>query len=196
MANPTAEHIALGERVFHYLYATRHHGLVYRSGPGLEIRMMSDAAYADNTGNRSTIGHVLCLANAAIDWQSKTLDTVVDSTTEAELYAMSAAAKQAIWWQRFYSSLPHALCPEIKESDRPTVLNDNLQTLRALKLHDSRFRTRLRHVDIKRSWIKQQVQNQSISVKHISTTSNLADAMTRIYAGNRYGDVREAFGLE
>ena len=196
MANPTHVHIALAKRVFKYLYATRHQALVYRARGSLTIRMMSDAAYADNAGDRSTTGFVLSLGGAAVSWQTNTLDSIVDSTTEAEFYAVSAAAKEALWWQRFLASLPDMLWPTTEDSISPVVLNDNLQTLRVLKLHNSRFKTRLRHVDIKRSWIKQQVQRKTISVQHISTKENLADAMTRIYPGPRYGEIREALGLE
>ena len=193
MTKPTAEHIKYGEQILEYLYTSRDEKMFFRSCDSNAkdcFKYIADAAFADNLGNRSTIGYVFQIAGTAVDWQSKTLSSVVDSTTEAELYAISHAAKQEMWWQRLLHSLPISL-----HMPTPTIQNDNHMALRALQLPDSRFTTRLKHVDIKRSWIRQQVQENQLNVEYIPTSENLADGLTRIYPANRYEAFRRSLGL-
>lgn len=59
------------------------------------FRAASDASFADDTETRqSTEGYTFHLFNALIDWQSSKQRTVVRSTTEAELLALSRATTQ------------------------------------------------------------------------------------------------------
>jgi hypothetical protein len=66
----------------------------------------SDAAFADDMATRySTEGYLFKLFNGPIDWRSIKQKTVIISSTEAELLALSHVAKDVIWWKRFFSSI-------------------------------------------------------------------------------------------
>jgi hypothetical protein len=59
------------------------------------FRAALDASFADDTETRqSTEGYTFHLFNTLIDWQSSKQRTVVRSTTEAELLALSRATTQ------------------------------------------------------------------------------------------------------
>jgi hypothetical protein len=93
----------------------------------------SDAAFADDTKTRrSSEGYLFKLFGGPIDWRASKQRTVTTSTTEAELLALSSAAKEAIWWKRFFQSVDLDL-------DHELVLQcDNKQTVGALQ-KDSNF---------------------------------------------------------
>jgi hypothetical protein len=70
------------------------------------FRAASDASFADDTEMRqSTEGYTFHLFNALIDWQSSKQRTVVRSTTEAELLALSRATTQLYWWLRVFDQI-------------------------------------------------------------------------------------------
>ena len=50
------------------------------------------------------------------------------SSTEAELLSLSEAARELLWWQRFFRDLQYTGYAET--SGRPTILCDNWQTIR------------------------------------------------------------------
>ena len=54
-----------------------------------------------------------------------------------------------------------------------------MKTIRAFTLDTPKFTTKLRHVDIHRHWLRQEVQNKQISIEWTSTTSILADGLTK-----------------
>ena len=88
----------------------------------------SDAAFSDNsTTRKSTEGSLFKLFGGPIDWKSTKQKTVIKSSTEAELLALSHACTESIWWQRFFVNIGLDLDEEHK------VLCDNQQTIRLLR---------------------------------------------------------------
>ncbi|ERF70711.1 hypothetical protein EPUS_09493 [Endocarpon pusillum Z07020] len=123
--NPSAAHIAVANRVIAYLYATRNYAIEYDGRATAQIFMASsDAAYADNESRHSSDGYLFQLYGGAIDWRAAKQRTVTTSSTEAELLALSRAAKEIIWWRRFFASIRF-------DTQQEMVINcDNLQTIR------------------------------------------------------------------
>jgi len=56
---------------------------------------------------------------------------------------------------------------------------DNLQTIRVLADDHPLLSTKLRHVDIHQHWLRQEVQEDRISVQWISTNNMPADGLTK-----------------
>jgi hypothetical protein len=78
------------------LYGTRYLGIQYGGGDGCTraFSCASDAAYADDPETRrSTEGYVFHPFGGPIDWKPSKQKTVTTSSTEAEILALSHAAK-------------------------------------------------------------------------------------------------------
>ena len=91
-----------------YLYQTRTLAIEY-SEETLKNHIFiraSDAAFGDNlVTKKSTEGYLFTLFGGPIDWQSTKQKSVTKSSTEAELLALSHAATESIWWQRFFKEV-------------------------------------------------------------------------------------------
>lgn len=174
LKNPSAAHIAVANRVIAYLYATRNYAIEYDGRATAQIFMASsDAAYADNESRHSSDGYLFQLYGGAIDWRAAKQRTVTTSSTEAELLALSRAAKEIIWWRRFFASIRF-------DTQQEMVINcDNLQTIRLLEQDVLKLDTKLRHIDIHQHWLRQEVQAKRVLVRWLPTADMPADGMTK-----------------
>lgn len=100
--------MAAVDRVIQYLYFTRFLAIRYvlkQQDSTSIFTAASDAAFADNPDRKSSEGFLFKLYGGPLDWTAKKQRTVSTSTTEAELLALSEAAKQLIWWKRFFQDI-------------------------------------------------------------------------------------------
>ena len=125
MHNPSPKHTDAADHGLLYLYDTKSLAIEFSAGkttteaiikelPAPELdsndsdhfQTSSDAAFADDTKTRrSSEGYLFKLFGGPVDWRASKQRTVTTSTTEAELLALSSAAKEAIWWKRFFQSI-------------------------------------------------------------------------------------------
>ena len=100
-ARPTALLYSDAEHVLRYLHGTRDLGLRYEASER-PLFGMSDSDWAVR---HSTGGFVFNFCRAAVSWSSKKQPTVALSSCEAELMALSEAAKEAIYLDEFVKEL-------------------------------------------------------------------------------------------
>jgi hypothetical protein len=65
----------------------------------------SDIAFADNQGRKSSEGYLFTRFGGPVNWKATKQRTVITSTTEAELLALTTAAKESSWWSRFFNDI-------------------------------------------------------------------------------------------
>ena len=88
-----------------YLRDTKNLAIEFSSSAAQETDVQvfecsGDAAFADEKATRrSTEGYLFKLYGGAIDWKSTKQKCVMTSTTEAELHALTQAAKETYWWK-------------------------------------------------------------------------------------------------
>jgi hypothetical protein len=109
-----------------------------------------------------------------VDWKSTKQKTVTTSSTEAELLALSHAAKETYWWTRLFKSIDFN-----PGQDQTTINCDNIQTIRLLTKQTPVLATKLKHVDIHNHWLRQEVQNGNIQIDWVSTHNMPADGLTK-----------------
>jgi len=103
-ANPSPEHQKAADRALCYLLRTRSYALQFGGGDDFEVA--SDASFADNSLDRkSSQAYAMKLFGGLIGWRANKQDTVTTSTTEAELLALSQAAKESIYISRLLEEL-------------------------------------------------------------------------------------------
>ena len=101
MARPTPALLACAHRVLLYLHRTRELGLRFEASDR-PLFGMTDSDWATR---HSTSGAVFVLNRAAIMWGSKKQKTVALSSCEAEIVAVSEAAKEAVHLSRLATEL-------------------------------------------------------------------------------------------
>jgi hypothetical protein len=182
MLNPSPAHSTAANRVLGYLVRTKTLAIQY--GPTTEGQQpficASDAAFADNVDRKSSDGYVFTLYGGPIDWKASKQRTVTTSSTEAELLALSNAAKEMIWWNRLFQAI------RFNTQIPLSIQSDNQQTIRLLTAATFKLSTRLRHVDIHQHWLRQEVQQGTIHIEWVPTASMIADGFTKALTPQRF----------
>jgi hypothetical protein len=173
--NPSRQHIDAVDRAICYLHGTMHYAIEYADNTGPNVFTgASDAAYADNADQKSSEGYLFTLFGGPIDWRATKQKTVTTSTTEAELLALSRAAKEMRWWTRFFNAIGFDIEHE------PTIGCDNQQTIGLLTKEAPDLKTKLRHVDIHHHWLRQEVRAKRLSITWEPTNQMIADGLTKL----------------
>lgn len=189
MNNPGEKHIQAMNRLLNYLYATRFYAL--QLGPGISLEVHSDASFADNTIDRkSSQGFAIKCFGSIVAWRANKQDTVTTSTTEAELLALSQAAKEGFFQQRLLRNLRVELL-----TSHLHLFCDNTQTIGLLANSLQKLKTKLRHVDVHNHWLREHIQRKTISLSHKSSTEVIADGLTKALQGKDLRGSCNLFGL-
>jgi hypothetical protein len=190
MMNPSSAHMQAADRVILYLYKTRHLAIRFQYDEKTKpVMAASDASFADNEDRRSSGGYIFQLFGGPIDWSAKKQGTVTTSTTEAELLALSEAAKQLFWWRRFFEAIGFD-----PEQGKYSIDCDNRQTVRAVTKNEA-FQTRLRHVDIHNHWLREKVLNREIDIEWIPTNNMVADGLTKALPTEKHKEFMKQLNL-
>ena len=194
LTNPSEHHLFAADRLLRYLAHTKDFSIVFDPevhDPKTIFLGSSDASYGDDIYTRhSSQGYCFRLFNGMIDWKASKQKTVTTSSTEAELLAISNAAKELIWWRRFFNAIEFKLDPEIR------IQCDNVQTIRAFTHDSSQFTTKLRHVDIHKHWLRQEVQKKTIYITWTPSSTIIADGLTKALPPQRHSEFVRHLGLE
>ncbi|THC87359.1 hypothetical protein EYZ11_013195 [Aspergillus tanneri] len=191
MSNPSQAHLEALDRVIAYLYFTRFYAIEF-SGLTNQNHIFlcaSDASFADNLDRKSTEGLLCKLYGGPIDWRASKQRTVTTSTTEAELLAISEAAKSIFWWKRLFNAI------DFDPEHCISIQCDNRQTIGLLTKEDPMFRTKLRHVDVHGHWLRQEVQNGNIHVQWVPTAEMPADGLTKLLPDQKHQEFIKMLGL-
>jgi hypothetical protein len=99
-------HFQKTRRVIQYLYNTRFLAIEYSPPKNSEIDAFicaSDASFGDQEDRTSSEGYLIMLYGGPSDWRATKQRLVTASTTEAELRAITEAAKRLQVWERVWS---------------------------------------------------------------------------------------------
>jgi hypothetical protein len=169
--SPQTAHWNAVKRIFRYLQGTRNYQLVYRKLDE-PLQGFCDADWAnDKVDRRSTTGYTFCLANAAITWKSQKQPTVALSSTEAEYMAASHATREAIWLRRFLDELGF-------QQTAPTLIYSDNQGCIAMSKNPVHHQ-RTKHIDIQHHFVRDEVNNNTVTFKYLPTNEMPADVFTK-----------------
>jgi hypothetical protein len=88
------KHLEAVNHLISYLYQTKYLSLCFDSEIRASVFTAAlDASFADNPDRKSSEGFIFCLFGGLIEWKLRKQKTITISTTEAELLAISHAAK-------------------------------------------------------------------------------------------------------
>ena len=173
-SNPGVHHWKAAKKVLRYLQGTKEHMLIYRRSNNLEVIGYSDSDYAGCVDTRkSTFGYLFLLADGAISWKSAKQSVIATSTMEAEFVACFEATIQSLWLRNFISGL--GIVDSIAKPLR--IYCDNTAAVFFSK--NDRYTKGANHMDLKYLSVKEEVQNQRVSIVHIGPDHMIADPLTK-----------------
>ncbi len=192
LRNPSPHHQAAVNRAISYLYGTRTLAIEYSGTTnGQEaFACASDVAFADDILTRhSTEGYLFKLFGGAVDWRSTKQKTVTTSTTEAELLALSHAAKEVYGWRWLFQGIG------LDPGHELSIACDNAQTIRLLTKETPKLNTKLRHVDIHHHWLRQEAQGNRLQIYWVRTADMTADGLTKGLPNQKHENFIRQIGL-
>jgi hypothetical protein len=186
LQDPSEAHWAAGICVLNYLILTKNLRLCL--GGELTCSGYSDSDWAeDRDDRRSTSGYTFCVGDGEISWKSCKQATVSLSSTEAEYKSLSDSCKEGLWLRHLITKLhlrPNTAIPLHVDNEGAEALAKNPE-----------HHARTKHIHARYHFIRECVQDDKISLLHVSTHDMLADMLTKPLSRVLLKRNRERFGL-
>jgi hypothetical protein len=187
--NPGMQHWHAAKRVLRYLKGTVNMKLIYSKHPSPDLfTAYSDANLSGNPDNsRSTGGFAICVGGGATQWGSRLQPHMSMSSTESEYTTASKVGFEIMWMRYLFEELGY-------NTTRPSpLLMDNKSAIQVLK-HPEHQST-MKHIHRAYHWIREQVEQQNITVSHVVGDENPADIFTKPLGHVKFTKFREMLGL-
>lgn len=188
-AAPTKLDLNEVHRVIRYLSSTKNLKLrVSNKSSTSELELFSDSDFAeDRTDRKSISGQISFYGGGTLSWQSKKQDCVSISSTEAEYYALSTTAQEAIWLER--------LCQDFNVPlTSPIPVNADNQSAMVM-IETDKFRNSTKHIETRYHFIKELNQKGIIKLSYVPGINNTADMLTKPLSAVKLKQLREQGGL-
>lgn len=188
MHRPTTEHWNAAKCIIRYLFGTIDQGLLLHRQSSLALHSFSDADWAgDKDDYTSTGAYIVYLGQIPISWSSKKQRTVARSSTEAKYRSVAATAAELSWLTSVLGELG------FPSSQKPVIYCDNVGATNLCS--NPIFHSHMKHVDLDYHFIREQVQNGALRVTHVSSTDQLADALSKALPRQRFQQLMIKIGL-
>jgi hypothetical protein len=167
-------HWAALHHLMEYLEGFPSFKLIYRRRTGVDdgLSGFADADWGNSSSRRSTSGN-LCLYNRSpISWRSKQQKTTALSTAEAEYYAASTEATEVLYLRNLLESMGFA------QRGPTPVYEDNTACIEWGN-HIIGGRERAKHIDIRKHFAREVIENGQMKLIRVDTANQLADILTK-----------------
>ncbi|VEN40759.1 unnamed protein product [Callosobruchus maculatus] len=158
------------KRILRYIKGSLNVKLKYsKSESSSPLIGFADADFARDFDRKSTSGYVFKVFGNTVTWKSKKQSVVALSTTEAEYISLCEATVQALWLKKILFDLGID-CVSV------TIFEDNQSTIKSAYNPEQK---RLKHMDVKYNFVKQEIEKKTINVVFVETKNQLADILTK-----------------
>ncbi|CAM8968939.1 unnamed protein product [Rhodiola kirilowii] len=183
MHNPTDIHWYDVKHILRYFKGTIDSGLVLRPCTDHHLVAYSDAGWAsDGDGCRSQHGFAIYYGGNLISWSSKKQQVVAKSSSEAEYRAIAFTATELIWLELLLQELHAPLSP-------PSILLcENLSA--TYMSANPVFHQRSKHIKIDYHFVREQVDNSSLIVRHVRSLDQIVNIFTKAVGTARFATLR------
>lgn len=103
--NHNMEHWTSCKKILRYIQKTNEFCLVYQKSENPSIHVYSDASWGNTEERKSISGFATFYGNCLLSWSSRKQTSVALSSTEAELIAVTEAAKEGKWLSKLMNDL-------------------------------------------------------------------------------------------
>ncbi|SPC64033.1 related to retrotransposon protein [Ustilago sp. UG-2017b] len=189
MTQPSKEHYNAAQKVLQYLDGTQDVHLRYGGDKEQDILMAhSDANWASDATaqRRSSSGSAVFVHGNLVAWKSVLQHCTALSVVEAEFVAATEAAREVLFFRHLFKAIGI-------DVGTPTIFSDNTGTIQVSK--DPAQHWKLKHIDTKYHFIRDNVQDGKVKIKYIGTEDNLADIFTKPVGKEVLRRARQGLGL-
>ncbi|XP_038704708.1 uncharacterized mitochondrial protein AtMg00810-like [Tripterygium wilfordii] len=162
MHSPSKQHFGAAKRIMRYIAGTVDYGIWFTNVPDFKLFGFTNSDWAGSIDDRkSTSGNIFKLGSGAVTWSSKKQAMTALSSTEAEYVAATSSVCQAIWLRRLLADLHQ------EQTGATQIFCDNKSTIAMAK--NPAFHDRMKHIDIRYHFIREQVATGIIALKFCNT---------------------------
>jgi hypothetical protein len=165
-------------RAIKYVFDTKMHALklqpICTNDQQLYLESYSDSEFAGDRETRASVyGYITFFCGAPISWKSKSNKSVTLSSTEAEYYAASEAAKELVFVKNLIEGLN-----QLKKLKLPMTLRmDNTGAIYLANNQTTGPRTK--HIDIRVHYVRDMINDGTIKTLFVKTDDNTSDIFTK-----------------
>lgn len=168
---PGSQHWSAFKRVLRYLKGTAHLGLMLGGKPVI-LTTYTDSDYAGCPyTRRSTSGYCTIVAGGCVSWRARKQPTVATSSTEAEYRAAYEGAQETVWLRQLLQDFGY------QQTSPTNLLCDNQGSIALQK--NPLYQSRSKHFEKNYHWIREKVEDKTISPVYVPTAEMLADFLTK-----------------
>lgn len=188
MHKPREAHWDAVVRIMRYLKGSPGQGVMLQAVSDLKLRVFCDSDWAScpNT-RRSLSAFVVLLGSSPISWKTKKQDTVSHSSAEAEYRSMAAALREIKWLKRLLADMG------VAHRQPMEMFCDSKSALYIAA--NPVFHERTKHIEADCHSVRDAVQDRSIVTRHIRTTEQLADIMTKALGSSAFHYLLSKLGV-
>ena len=146
--------------------------ITYWNGANGGLDGFTDSDWGNSVSRKSTTGLIARYNRTPILWRSRMQKTVALSSAEAEYYSASEMAVEIIYLRNLLNNMG------LPAGDNTSVFEDNTACIEWAN-HIMGGRERAKHIDIRKHFAHEAVQNGHIRLIKIPTEFQLADLLTK-----------------
>ena len=170
-ANPKESHMTALKRIIKYVKTTTQFGVWYSKDTSDVLAGYSDADQTRNADDRKSTSRVcFYVGNNLVSWMSKKQNSISLSTAEAEYIAAGSCCTQLLQMQKLLHD--YGICQE-----HLTIYCDNTSAVNIS--NNSVQHSRTKHIEIQLHFIRELVEDGTLTLEFIHTDDQKADLFTK-----------------
>ena len=188
LEKPNSFHLMKVKHVLRYLKGTINQLLIFKkSQQPLKLEGFCDADWANLSHRKSMSRFCFRLAenNPMISWKSKKQNSVTLSTCKAEFIAISITSQEILYLRALFRTMM-----KLESLKNPTTIHCDNQSSIVLAKNPVAHQ-RLKHIDIKFQFIRDEINKGPILLGYIETEKNVADVFTKSMTGMKLNTFRK-----
>jgi hypothetical protein len=182
------------DRVLQYLKGTKYLGIIYGGNIKDSITQLHGYCDSDFAGDKalrkSVSGNLYFFAGGVVSCSSKRQQTVAQSTTEAEYYALAKAVSEALWLLQIMEQMMYS-GTDIRSVK---LFGDNQGSMSLAE--NPEFHQRTKHIDIKHHFIREHVAKGTIDLYYIPSVKMAADGLTKPLTAVKHAEFVKQLRME
>ncbi|KAG7539387.1 Reverse transcriptase RNA-dependent DNA polymerase [Arabidopsis suecica] len=188
MNEPKAAHWEAALRVVRYLKSSPGQGILLRANTPLELNAWCDSDFSTcPQTSRSLTGWFIQLGGSPLSWKTQKHGVVSRSSAEAEYRAMADTVSELLWLRELLPALGIPCTKPI------TLHSDSLSAI--CLAANPVYHARTKHVRRDVHFVRDEIANGTIVTKHVSTTSQLADILTKALGRKEFEEFLVKLGI-
>ena len=156
--------------------------------PECDVLLQCDASFADYPECNSVAAGALFVNGTPIDLHSKVISAKSNNNFEAELHALNAETKTAMYVRNFFNSIIAGLV------SKPVSLQEDNQAV--IKFSGrQQVSPRTRHLGAKENYVRDVLENNLAELSYVNTDDNTSDIGTKALPKAKFEAFRRALGI-